>query len=351
MIFNSGTKNTSILEKYISDIECKTCEGKTEHLLVVYCKTFVLGLFYPLKWWSWDKQGYMKCRKCGRQTEVSEDDMNLPPKIYNYYKQTKVPLRYKVPLIVTLGSLILIGLLVVGGFFSALVSVITPVEGKIVGTWKDEYNTARLYVYKDSKYTYVGSDTIIFGEYKKNRGEIHFPFYEKENIITNYNISPLRLNNNLGGSKTFVKTKNEETSDVYRKEGNLWRIRPNHKESREELRSKILALLKFEKTRFEKALENKDNFVVDDPNSPIYFASNGYAVDEGTMLKWKYLFYDDEDWEKANRLMQKEFPREFRADQDNSMFLTSIDFLKLYTKKIEEADLKFLDKPDETIYE
>ena len=51
-----GNRHTELLEKQILDIDCQHCGQKSEHYLLIYCSSFVLGIFYPLHWWSRKKR-------------------------------------------------------------------------------------------------------------------------------------------------------------------------------------------------------------------------------------------------------------------------------------------------------
>lgn len=343
-MFYAGNRNTEILRKYIQDIPCSHCEENTEHLLIIYCKTFVFGIFYPFKWWASDKKGYMKCRKCGKETAITENNPEIPAKVLNYFTETKIPFRYKLPSYLILGTLISISVAMFFGLFSVIFSVFTPLNTKLQGKWQDEYSVYQLYIYKDKTYTAVGYDTIAFGKYRYEKGMLDFPFIGGENEIPKINAIPLVLHDSADDAFRFEKIRKlKEFDDVYRAENNKWRTKPSKPQTNAEIRNKVLQYLEFEQFKYEKAVEEKVDFVEADPNSAIVFAVNGMQVNGNSEQKFRNLFYNDEDWIKATEILHHEFPKDFKLNPDEkNLFKRNVDFLKLYIKKVKESDLSFL---------
>ena len=340
----AGNRRIEILRKYIQEIYCKFCDEKTEHLLIIYCKAFLLGIFYPLKWWASDKNGYMKCRKCNRETQISEKDENVPAKMLNYFQETKIPFGYKMPSFVLIGSLITFSCLLLFGFFSVIMEVLTPVNSKLRGKWKDDFSVYQMYIYPDKQFTIVGQDTIVFGKYTQNNGVITFPFIGGENQITKTQTFPLVLTTASNDRFTFNKTgKTEKIDDIYKSENNKWRTKSPIAESDEQIRKKVMDYLEFEKNKCEKGLEYEVEFFQNDPNSPIVFASNGIQVSFYSVDKWRFLFHNDQSWEKANKILNEEFPPKgtLNFDEEN-LFKRNSDFLKAYIYRVKTSDLRYL---------
>lgn len=343
-MFYAGNKNSELHRTYIQNIYCKHCEENTEHLLVIYCKTFVLGVFYPFKWWASEKKGYIQCRKCGTRTDISEQNPDIPAKVLNYFSETKIPVRYKLPSYLLIGALILISSLMIFGFFSLIVGIFTPVNTKLRGYWEDEYKVYQLYIYKDKTYTAINHDTIVFGNYKNEKAIIDFPFVGKENKIPKNRAIPLVLKDSANDTFRFHKIRKTENFDeVYRKEYNRWRIKPTQPQTHTQIRTKILQYLEYEKFKYEKAIENKVEWVLSDPNEVVIFAMNGIQINGNSELKIRYLFYNDEDWIKATEILHREFPKNtvLNPNQEN-LFQRNVDFLKVYIQRVKDSDLSYL---------
>lgn len=341
MIF-AGIKNYEILKQYIRDIDCESCKKPTEHILIIYCKAFTLGLFHPFKWWAYDKKGYIQCTKCGTETNILKE-YHLPQKILNYYHQTKIPYRYKLPSILLFGSLVTFGLLIMVGFFSAFISFIKPIDSKLKGQWKDEYGVYKLYIYDNNQYTVVGYDTIVFGQYSRNKNIIEFPFMGNNNQMSKSQIPPLLLYNADNEKYKFSKTKEDGLKNIYERENNFWRNKPNKPQSNEQLRQKILAYLRFEKNKFQTGVNKNLDFIEADPNAPLIFAMNGIAAKDQSLERWKYTFFNENDWEKANMIIIEDFPKKFKLNEkEKNIFKRNIDFLNFFINKIKTSKLQYL---------
>lgn len=342
--FNAGTRRVELLRKYIQELHCKYCEEKTEHVLIIYCKAFVFGLFYPFKWWASDKESVIICKKCNHETLISENDKNFPAKILLYNKETKIPFRYKFPTIALIGSLIILASLMLFGFFSVIVDVLTPINTKLRGKWRNDTDMYSVYVYPDKQFTIIGQDTIIYGKYTQNGRTISFPFIGGENEIDKRQGFPLRLRNSENMYFTFNKIgKTTEYDELFRKENNLWRIRSESPESNEEIRRKVLGYLQFEEKKLEKALKDHIEFIETDPNAAVVLAMNGIQVNYYSERKWRYLFNNDESWGKANEILHSEFPKKGTINKsEENIFKRNLDFLKEYIKNVKASDLKYL---------
>jgi len=346
MIFYAGTRRTELLKKYIQDIYCKYCDEKTEHILILYCKAFVFGLFYPLKWWASKKDGYLICKKCGRETHVLDPNENIPQKVQNYFNETKIPFRYKFLSIALISSLIILGCFILFGFFSVIINVMTPINSKLRGKWEDEYSVYQMYIYNDKNFTVVGQDTIVYGNYIQKNGVISLNFMGKDNIIYKQMNLPLVLTDHENTSFSFNKLgKLEPFDDVFRKENNLWRTKANAPETNEQIRKKVLDYLQFEKNKLDKALKYNIEFILNDANAPVILAVNGIQVNKNSERKWKYLFYDEESWVKANEILHSEFPKEGTIDkEEENVFKRNAKFLQAYIENVKSSKLDYLNK-------
>lgn len=348
MVFYGGNKKTELLRKYIQNIYCKYCDENTEHAFVVYCKTFVLGLFYPIKWWASDKNAYLYCKKCQRETAVPNPDEPIPQKIENYYNDTKIPFGYKLPTIGLISFLIGFGCLILFGFFSVIVEFMTPINTKLKGKWENDYRVYNTYIYDNEEYTIIGQDTIAFGKYTRNGNVINFPFMGGENEIMKNQALPLVLRDSVEDKFSFNKIGKIDDFDViYKKENNAWRAKSNVPETNEQIRKKVIGYLEFEKKKFEKDIEVDLDFINADPNAPVVFAANGIQVNFYSVDNWRYLFNNDESWEKANEILHSEFPgKEHLAKEEKNLFKRNADFLKAYIQKVRSSDLAFLKRFD-----
>lgn len=345
-MFYAGTRKTELLTTYIRDIKCNGCHENTEHFLQIYCDAFVFGVFYPLKWWAWNKEGSLKCKNCGRVSTVDENNLNLPPKILNYYQQTKIPFRYKLPTLTVFPGMLLIAYFFIFNIFSSIFSALQPAEKKLPGKWEDEFQVYTVYFYDNKNMTVVNYDSIAFGNYQIDENFVHFSIFGKENSVPKKQLTAISIMDFQDENYLLKKQRNsEKIDDIYLEEKNVWRKKPAKSQTDEELRKRVLDYLHYEREKFKIADEEKLPYVVNDVNAPVVFASNGYQVINRSTEKWRSLFYNDIDWERANEILYEEFPKEFKGDpNEKNPFDQNVRFLSLFIQKVKGSNLKFLDK-------
>ena len=345
-MFYAGLRKTELLHTYIWDIKCNSCQQESEHELLITCDALCFGIFYPLKWWARNKEGYLKCKNCGRTSVVDENNLNLPPKVINYYNQTKIPFAYKLPTLVIFPSLLLIGYFFAFKIFSTVMSVMQPAEKKLPGKWQDDYQVYTVYFFDDKQYTAISYDSIMFGKYSLEGESFRMSLFGTENELPKRNLVKMPLTDHRNGEYTLVKKNDyEKFQEVYRHNLNLWRNKPTKPQSDEELRKRVLDYFNFEREKFKIGDEEDVPFIDSDVNGPVVFAANGYQVSGRSAEKWRYLFYNDTDWERANEILLEEFPKEFKGDpNEQNLFDQNVRFLNLYIQKVKGSDLKFLEK-------
>lgn len=331
-----GNKTILLLEKQILDIPCSACKENTEHLLKIYAKAFHFGLFYPLKWWSSDKKAILVCKKCGRDTPISESNLDeVPPKIARYFKETKLPFRHKLPTFLFFGSILVLGLVFMGAIISFFINILSPIDGKMKGRWEEEFDSYTMYIYPDRNVTFISTDTLFYGKYHIDGSNIIFDVGSNQSISNKFNLEPLRLNSINGEDLQFKRFDKDPIIGLYEKGLSNWRLKPKAPLTDAQLKTKILQLFQFELKKFEIAKEKNLDFINQDPNSPIRFADNGIRTSIGEQYQWRYIFYNDEEWEKANEILHKAFPQKFDIKKfDTKLFDRNIEFLKIYIKNV-----------------
>lgn len=343
MIFYAGSRKQLLLDKILQNVDCPICEKKTEQILQISCKATVFGLFYPFKWWAKDKKLVTKCTSC--QTISTEKNIEiLPKRITDYYQNTAIPFRYKLPSYIFFGSIIALGITLFVVAVSSVSNFLTPINAKIRGEWEDENALYKIYVFPDKQYSVIGYDTVFFGKYYQERNTIHFTFLGKENLIKKHNLPPLSLVGDGSNAHYFKKIEDINPFDtIFREENNQWRKKSLNPESIEELRLKVIGYLDFEKKKFELALQNNLEVVPKDPNAPVVFADNGIQVNFQSVDRWRFLFNNDKSWEKANEILHHEFPPKgtIQKDEENA-FKRNTEFLKAYIQIIKASDLSYI---------
>ncbi len=339
-----GNKSVELLRKHIQKIPCKTCGCEQEHLLIIYCKAFHFGILYPLKWWSSDKKGILICNNCKRDTTLDAASLEeLPHKIQQYYNETKVPKHHRFPTFIFFGSLLILGLVMMFTVFNALFTIMKPVQSKLTGEWREEYARYKMFIYPDQTISLIGKDTIIYTHYTVDRQNIIINFSDYENSINKFQIEPLNVFDSEKIDFQFHKVGDNFTEDLYYPKRNQWRIKPKQPQNNQQIKAKILQYLNFEVSKYENAVKNELNISENDPNSPLEFAQNGIATTYESQDRWRYIFNNDEDWYKANDIIDNEFPTDFKPSEYNeNLFQRNIDFLKKMISNIKNSKLEYL---------
>lgn len=329
-----GNKLYEISKNYLSDVDCKHCNTQSEHLLTVYCKAFVIGIFYPVKFWAFGKTGNLVCKNCGASTSINSKTNDIPEKVKKSFQSTKIPFLYRFPVFAILFISISLGLLLMMGFFVGLISTLTPTSNKIQGKWQDTYDIYTIYILDNNDYTITSSDTIIFGNYSKSGGNVSLNFIGKENVINKLKINPLILKNEENESYLFEKSEEKGEFEFMRKTHYKWRIPAQHHESNQEVKDRVISYLKCERTKFQEAADEHYVSVPLDRYSPITFAGNGIGLETYKENNWQPIFYDAENLKTANDMLLKSFPRGFKNSQYKSLYERNVAFLNMQIENL-----------------
>ena len=234
--------------------------------------------------------------------------------------------------------------------FTSILPLFKSTEDKLSGEWNDANDLYSIIVYEDKNYTIIGYDTVMYSKYELTSKELTINFLGKENIINRAVISDkMELENRQDEPYYFYKNEKEnKIAEVYRKENNQWRNVATKPQTNQELKQRVLDYLQFERKKFQLAFDEEVDFVKSDVNGPVVFAFNGFQVNSISEQKWRYLFYQDEDWLKANQILNKEFPFNFKADSDEiNLFDRNLKFLDIYIENVKKSKLEYLESPKE----
>ena len=343
--FYAGTRNELLLEKFIKDTFCEACHKNTEQRLIIYCQSFVLGIFYPIKFWAWNKQGEMTCRTCQTLTVIKETGEKFPPKIYTYFKETKIPFYFRLPVYLLVTAKVSFYSLFLVGYFSLIFQFLIPTKNKIVGKWTDNNDFYQMYVYPDREITVVATDTIVFSHFFLHDDQIIFPFFGYQNSLPLKGIrtNPLFLHRNSNSAVPFKKDgRLDDFDELFRQRYNQWRTKPSTPENTAQIRKKVEGYLTFEILKMEKALELDLDFIPGDPNSPIVLAYNGVQVNFRSVDRWRFLFNNDTSWQQANEMLHYYFPSKSLMDKDEkNAFKRNLNFLKVWRHNVAKGKKEF----------
>ena len=339
-----GNRNEELLEKNINDLSCSHCESVSNQKLIIYCRALTVGIFYPLKWWSFDKKGFLECTKCGNKSLFdSENIKNQPSKIIRYFDETKLPIKHRIPSYFLFGSIFLTAFLMIFILGKTMFILVQSPENALSGQWNEEYGRYTMYVYDDKTYTLLNRDTIIYGNYDVDGVHVTFDFLGRASTFHKFNTNPIRLYDRENVDFEFERIRNNPFDDLYTQKQNRWRIKPYQPQNNDQIRQKILNYINFEITKYEIVKEKDLKYIDIDPNSPLTFALNGIATSREYQNRWRSIFHNEDDWLKANKILEEEFPSDFKiSSYKYHHYLRNLDFLKALKYNIEHSTLAYL---------
>ena len=345
-MFYFGNRNEELLEKNINGLSCHHCNTETNQRLVIYCRALTFGIFYPLKWWSFDKKGFLNCKKCGNKSYFDHVTIqNQEPKIRNYFNDTQLPLRHRIPSFLLFGSIFMSIFLFFFLFAKSFYTIFQSPNNVLPGVWKEEYGRYKMYIHDDQSYTIINNDTIAYGNYDIDNFNVTFDFLGRATTFPKLAIKPMRLYDYQNIDYDFERINDNLYGDLYAQKNNRWRISPKNPQNANQIKNSILNYLRFEIKKYEIALEEEIQYIDIDPNSPLTFGLNGIATSIENQKQWKSLFYNDDNWNTANIILEEEFPYDFKIrSYKDDYFQRNLDFLKELEGNINQSKLEYVSK-------
>ncbi len=130
------------------------------------------------------------------------------------------------------------------------------------------------------------------------------------------------------------------SEDIYSKENNWWRIKPQHPESNEQIKKRVLNHLAFWQLLFHDADEKKRNYVSYNWfSSPLVVASNRVVMKfyDEVKKEWNQNFYDSVQAHLGYELMLKCFSKKIKYMQTDNKYMQTEDIIKQLTNNFLEA--------------
>ncbi|NNV56179.1 hypothetical protein [Limnovirga soli] len=123
----------------------------------------------------------------------------------------------------------------------------------------------------------------------------------------------------------------DAADDLYSKENNLWRIKPNHSETAAEIKERVLNHLQFWELLFHDAAEHERDYVSYNWfSSPIVIATNGTILQfyEEAKSEWDQNFYDSVQAKAGYDLLIKCFSQKIKYLQHTGKYERNEDIVK-----------------------
>jgi len=202
-----------------------------------------------------------------------------------------------------------------------------------------------LYLNTDNTYT-LDFGSFDYGKWVKRRDTLvlHSVGGKMSSYLINYESSKdLKLTVMPDVVSDFSAAPSKFTSPVanpFSLGNNKWRISANHKESRQEIRQRLINHCEFWKAYFSWALDNNIQSVdVRSTPTAIKIYGNGFALKKFDDLPaaWRRYFYDSADCRLANSMIENIFKKETIAwattDNKYKMFLGAFEQLENFLLK------------------
>jgi hypothetical protein len=128
--------------------------------------------------------------------------------------------------------------------------------------------------------------------------------------LGNKDLQLLTSNNSIANFEAQPDGLISHNTDPFSLEYNRWRIPAKHKESEQEIRSRLRNHCRFWEAYFSWALENKIDYIdVRSTPTPIKIYGNGFSLKDHSDLPkaWRMYFFDDEDCRIANNILYELF--------------------------------------------
>jgi hypothetical protein len=289
-------------------------------------------------WWAWGKRGYVECVNCGVLSNIHPSSKEFK-EARHIYSRKGTPLLYYVPSIV-FGGLLLI---IIAAFSIGFIYNVshTPKE-KLQGIWVTADNQNSIFFFKNNQYTLVAYDTILFGSYRVDNasGQLNINIRGASNM-TGFTLQELPLDIDGNGSFDFRKAINPDIGDnPYQKQFNHWRIKAVREESKQEVKERVIAYLKYIQLRYRWALANNLTYLPPDRYSPVIQAQNGIGVYESSLHLWEPIFYSDANYVTASKFLYYAFPKNHHIDPDETnIFKRNLSAIDAYIESAKRTSI------------
>lgn len=332
-----GIVDKIFYNEYLSEHLCSSCKQNFSTKLICYCKAFATGF----AWWAWNKQGYIECTSCGAVSDIKSTQVHAKG-IRSAFSLKSLPLYYFLPSILmgTIVALLLLGITV-----NFVTKATTTERDRFEGIWASKTDNTALFVFADDRYTFINSDTIVFGKYKfdKENDRIGLMIQGQHNDLQKLEDGKsIQLHVAQYEYVSFSKVASRlSNNSPYRKEYNHWRMKARHPESPAEIKARVMGYLHYLKQRYQWALKNELTYLPYELYSPILMAQNGIAIDNESKLRWRPIFYSEENWQTANAFLSKTFPRDRKYNEkESNVFIRNLECITFYIENAEKASIE-----------
>ncbi|MFA6058260.1 MAG: hypothetical protein WC756_08670 [Taibaiella sp.] len=332
-----GIVDKIFYNEYLSEHLCSSCKQNFSTKLICYCKTFATGF----AWWAWNKQGYIECTSCGAVSDIKSTQVHAKG-IRSAFSLKSLPLYYFLPSIL-MGTIV--ALLLLGITIGVVSKATTTGHDRFEGVWASEADKAALFVFADNTYTFINSDTIVFGKYKFDKKNDHIGLMiqgQRNDLQRLEDGKGIQLHVAQYEYVSFSKvTSRLRGNSPYRKEYNQWRMKARHPESPAEIKARVMGYLNYLKQRYQWALQNELSYLPYELYSPILMAQNGIAIDNSSKQSWRPIFYSEENWQTANTFLSKTFPRDRKYNEkESNVFIRNLECITFYIENAEKASIE-----------
>jgi hypothetical protein len=180
-----------------------------------------------------------------------------------------------------------------------------------------EFYYAHLRFYDNNEYTFLNGDRFAHGKWafdKKDSTLTIFGFKHNANLVLKVKVAD---GDWLKGHTTFMQTDMDflfkqdpyfehNDMDLLSQKSNAWRIKPDHKESKEEIRERVTAHIEYMRQYFGMVhQEKRASFQTGFMHTPLNFYQNGIGLKRDLDLPpgWIDSFYDVEDALAGSKLI------------------------------------------------
>jgi hypothetical protein len=182
---------------------------------------------------------------------------------------------------------------------------------------KAEFRYAFLRLYNNNEYTYLNLRRYAQGKWTLNKKDSLLTFYgfsEGANLVLHVNSANgdwMKGDMLIAQSRTPFLFKADpyfeyKDQDLLSPQSNAWRVKPAHKESKDEIRKRVIAHISYMRDYFHIIdLDERGAFFSGFLQGPVNFYSNGIALTTEDEIPpvWLHIFYDDEDAKAGFQLM------------------------------------------------
>lgn len=186
-------------------------------------------------------------------------------------------------------------------------------------------NNSYIRFYEDGSYTSLKAGKFSYGTWIFEKDTLNILSHNSQNLrcyvpmLDDKNLIMAGENfiqNDLLTGKFMIRLASDsyemdEEDEPFRKEKNLWRLRPDKKENFQQIKARAKSHLAYLVAFHKYALsKNAGKISFNDLVSPLQFINNGIFfhkedTDDNYYLKWILTFYDNEDAQKCRKLLKK----------------------------------------------